>query len=226
MDVLGSLLPKLYSPLQATGRGNQSVYLTAVPPQLALALVGLIGDEAKQLAAPAQAVAEPAEDEVVPVDHSMPSVLQWEDRIAQQIRSEEQIPETEREALITARRGQGLFKRNVRRYETRCRITGVDRVEHLIASHCKPWRDCESNEERLDGENGLLLTPSVDHLFDRGFISFENDGTLLVSPVAHERSLKRMGIPVDEGRNVGSFTSGQRSYLEFHRDSIFLSANL
>jgi hypothetical protein len=64
----------------------------------------------------------------------------------------------------------------VSRIEHACRITGVNRPEHLIASHCKPWRDCESHDERLDGENGLLLTPTVDHLFDRGFISFENDG--------------------------------------------------
>ena len=44
---------------------------------------------------------------------------------------------------------------------------------YLVASHCKPWRDA-TNEERLDDENGLLLTPSVDHLFDRGFIGFED----------------------------------------------------
>ena len=48
--------------------------------------------------------------------------------------------------------------------ERACRITQVNRPEHLIVSHCKPWRDCESNDERLDGENGLLLTPTVDHL--------------------------------------------------------------
>ena len=56
-------------------------------------------------------------------------------------------------------------------------------MEHLIASHVQPWRD-SNNEERLDGENGLLLTPTVDHLFDKGFISFENTGQLIVSPVA------------------------------------------
>jgi predicted restriction endonuclease len=67
-------------------------------------------------------------------------------------------------------------------------------LEHLRASHSKPWRD-SSNEERLDGENGLLLTPSIDHLFDRGFISFRSDGRLLVSPVAHAGSLERMGVP-------------------------------
>ena len=53
---------------------------------------------------------------------------------------------------------------------------------HLVASHCKPWRDA-TNEERVDGENGLLLTPSIDHLFDRGFIGFEDNGRLIISPV-------------------------------------------
>ena len=114
----------------------------------------------------------------------------------------------------------------MQRYEKRCRITGVDRIEHLIASHYKPWRDCESNEEQLDRENGLLLTPTVDHLFDRGFISFENAGTLLVLPIAHEESLRRMRMPVDEVRNVGGFTEGQKRYLEFHRESLFLSARI
>ena len=59
--------------------------------------------------------------------------------------------------------------------ERRRRITVVENPIHLVASHSKPWRD-SSNEERLDGENGLLLTPSVDHLFDRRFIGFEDSG--------------------------------------------------
>jgi predicted restriction endonuclease len=80
--------------------------------------------------------------------------------------------------------------------EERCRITGVTNAVHLIASHCKPWRD-STNEERLNGENGLLLTPSIDHLFDRGFIGFEDNGELIVSPVAHKPSLRRMGIETD-----------------------------
>lgn len=76
------------------------------------------------------------------------------------------IPLTEREALIRARRGQGLFKERVMLVERRCRITGVENPVHLRASHCKPWRDSD-NTERLNGENGLLLTPSIDHLFSR-----------------------------------------------------------
>jgi putative restriction endonuclease len=106
--------------------------------------------------------------------------------------------------------------------EQRCRITRVDNPVHLRASHCKPWRDA-TNEERLDGENGLLLTPSIDHLFDRGFISFDADGALIISPVAHLPSLKRMGVPHIDFR-AGGFSSGQRRFLEYHRDAVLLRA--
>lgn len=132
-------------------------------------------------------------------------------------------PETDRETLIIARRGQGLYKQRVMQIESRCRITQVDNPAHLRASHCKPWRDSD-NEERLDGENGLLLTPTIDHLFDRGFISFENTGQLIVSPVAHRPSLNRMGILTDQVVNVGAFSQGQRCYLDYHRSSVFLQA--
>jgi hypothetical protein len=74
------------------------------------------------------------------------------------------------------------------------------------------------------GENGLLLTPSIDHLFDRGFIGFEDNGTLIVSPVAHRPSLERMGIETRAVVDVGGFTEGQRSFLDFHRNSVLLRA--
>jgi predicted restriction endonuclease len=96
-------------------------------------------------------------------------------------------------------------------------------MEHLIASHVQPWRDC-SNEQRLDGENGLLLTPTVDHLFDKGFISFEDSGQLIVSPVADQRSLNHMGIETEGRVNVGAFSQGQRRYLDFHRENVLRMA--
>jgi len=133
------------------------------------------------------------------------------------------IPRTEKTALVKSRRGQGLYRQRVKAIERACRITHVDNPDHLIASHCKPWRHC-SNEERLDGENGLRLTPSIDHLFDRGFISFEDSGRLLVSPVADQTSLAKMAIEINETVNVGVFSSGQREYLDFHRNDIFLES--
>ena len=99
----------------------------------------------------------------------------------------------------------------------------MENISHLVASHCKPWRD-SNNEERLNGENGLLLTPSIDHLFDRGFIGFEDNGRLIISPVAHRPSLELMGIDVSSNVNVGSFSSGQKSFLDFHRSSVLLQS--
>ena len=218
IELLKGLLPSRYSPLQESGNGIQSIYLTELPPALATVLIGLIGKEASMLS-----------------DRSAESLLQrpmqienadleiWEHHIEANIESDSGIPDTEREALIIARRGQGLFKQRVMEIESRCRITGVTNPIHLRASHCKPWRDSD-NQERLNGENGLLLTPTIDHLFDRGFISFEDSGVLIVSPVAHAPSLNRMGVETNRIVNVGIFTEGQKQFLDYHRESVLLQA--
>ncbi|MEJ8568622.1 HNH endonuclease [Elongatibacter sediminis] len=224
MHLLRRVLPERYSPLQASGRGNQGVYLTAVRDNLARVLVELIGTEAHHLVASVRSGLL-VENEAGTRDVAVGQV-EWEEHLSAQIRNDESVPETEREAIIVARRGQGKFKEAVMQQERRCRITGVDRIEHLRASHIKPWRDCEDHRQRLDGSNGLLLTPSIDHLFDRGFISFENNGELLVSPVAHSQSLQRMGIDTTRVVNVGQFGDDQRAYMEFHRDQVFLQAKV
>jgi predicted restriction endonuclease len=122
-----------------------------------------------------------------------------------------------------ARRGQGVFKKRVALQETHCRITEVNEISHLRASHIKPWRYCEDHTEKLNGNNGLLLTPTVDHLFDRGFISFESAGGILVSPIVESSSLSRMGIDLSIKDNVGTFNEEQQYFLEYHRKEVFLS---
>ena len=215
MELLRPLLPTKYSPLLPNGRGSQSIYLTELDRRLALALADLASKEAAAYAR-AEMVAEP--------ELLTPSaeLVNWERHLQLEIESDAALTSTEKESIVLARRGQGLFRQRVQQIETRCRITLVDRPEHLRASHCKPWRDA-TNDERLNGENGLLLTPSIDHLFDRGFISFKGDGRLLISPVAHIPSLERMGVPLALDLNVGSFTFYQQNFLEFHRDRVFLS---
>jgi len=214
MDILRPLLPERYSPLQPNGNGLQSVYLTELPAHLAEVLMGLIGQEVEPLA-----VAAKSKKPIVTDDLDY-----WERNLERQVANDTSVPQTDRQAIIRARRGQGLFKDRVSQIESRCRITGVQNPVHLVASHCKPWRD-STNEERLNGENGLLLTPSIDHLFDRGFIGFENNGSLIISPVAHSPSLERMGINVKDMVNVGGFTTGQKAFLEFHRNAVLLQAN-
>ena len=80
-----------------------------------------------------------------------------------------------------------------------------------------------TSRERLDGANGLLLTPDVDLLFDRGFISFEDQGTVLVSPRLRLADLARLGLRGLTARNVRPFADRQAGYLSWHRQWVFLS---
>jgi hypothetical protein len=218
IERLRPLLPNRYSPLLANGKGVQSIYLTAIPDTLALTLADLLGAEIAMLARTEAVFDRP--EAVLSAE-----TLLWEEHLQKRIEEDKALDATEKQALVMARRGQGLFRQRVARIEVRCRITGVDHPEHLRASHCKPWRD-STNAERLDRNNGLMLTPSMDHLFDRGFVSFENEGRVLVSPVAHRPSLRRMGLDVDQALDVGRFTPEQGRYLEFHRDAVFLRAQV
>jgi putative restriction endonuclease len=215
MGSIGKFLPDKYAPLQQTGAGKE-LYLTLLPQPLAEELINLVGREARTIVQSRRVNDE--EDRPIAV-----GLVEWEEHQLQVVSNDLTVPETTRSAIVLARRGQGLFKQNVLKVERHCRVTKVDKVEHLRASHCKPWRD-SSNHERLNGENGLLLTPSIDHLFDRGFIGFKDNGDLLVSPVAHHESLRKMGVAVDTKVNVGSFSDGQKQFLDFHREFVFLES--
>lgn len=124
----------------------------------------------------------------------------------------------EKEMVVKARRGQGIFRRNVRVVEKSCRVTGISQVRHLRASHIKPWRD-SNDKEKIDGFNGLLLAPHVDHLFDAGWITFADDGKMICSPQLKDSILEAWNIT--KNLEVGSFTKEQRGYLKYHRETVF-----
>jgi len=222
INTLRELLPEKYSPLQLTGDGLQGVYLTRLTDALFGAIAALVGAELQVFIGGIRDV-NPTIRDITREQEEAERIL--EDLETGRISADRTLADTQREALVKARIGQGLFKKNVAVIEKFCRITKVDRVEHLVAGHTKPWRKC-SNDERLDGENGFLLTPTIDHLFDRGFISFENDGFLIVSPVAHAESLRKMGVRASEKVNVGQFTSGQKRFLDFHRENVLKVARV
>jgi len=125
---------------------------------------------------------------------------------------------TFKEQLVKARRGQGVFRSNVLLSENECRVTGVSDAKHLRASHIKPWRDA-SNSERLNGANGLLLSPHIDHLFDQGYISFSSSQQLWVVPDVRANLLDKWGI--DSSTKVGEFNCEQQAFLDYHRTNIF-----
>jgi hypothetical protein len=214
------LLPKRHSPIQANGHGNQGAYLAEISHDLAKRLLELADPLLLGLIS-SSVVKEDSESTIAD-----PVVLtEWEDALQARIAANGAIPETTRKALIQARRGQGKFKVNVAQFEHECRITHVGNPTHLIASHIKPWRE-SNDDERLAGGNGFLLTPSIDHLFDRGFISFGDAGEVLISPVADTDSLSRMGVLCDRPLFAGRFNTDQRHFLDYHRKEIFLKSAL
>jgi hypothetical protein len=212
LEEIRPTLPEKYSPLNAkTGDGLQSVYLASVPQAMADLLISKLGARDQEFLGNTQPSAN-SEQERIDVQ---------EDEIQAAIEQDTSIDKTEIEATIKARKGQGRYRRNLELIEAACRVTRVTDKRLLRASHIKPWRLCEDNYERLDGNNGLLLSPSIDLLFDHGYISFDDDGRLLVSTRISTDQLTAIGVPTEEEFNAGEFSKAQRVYLSFHRRNVF-----
>ncbi len=193
-------LPEKYSPLNDQGGGNQGAYLSEISEDFADYLL-------EQLALAGNRVS------VEEIAGSARSAEIQEARSELEIIRDPQLTETERLNLVASRVGQGIFRKNVLRLHPTCLLTGIDNPDFLIASHIKPWRLCD-NRERLDPHNGLMLTPNADRLFDRGLISFSDEGVLLISDKLPPGILNQLGIP---NRKVLEFTEKQALYLAFHR---------
>ncbi|WP_295120816.1 HNH endonuclease [uncultured Chitinophaga sp.] len=195
------LLPTKHSPIQANGNGNQGVYLAEIGIDLGSKLLSLIEIDNYGIG------------EVI---HDIDTRLK--ERLQERDIENAPIPVTQKRQLVLSRVGQGLFRMNVQKIESKCRVTGLSDKRLLIASHIKPWR-VSSNKERLDGNNGLLLSPHIDKLFDKGWISFSEEGGLLVCKNKIRPILNTWSI--DANMFVGTFTYQQKAYLEYHRAEIF-----
>lgn len=202
ISILRPLLPEKHSPLRFDGKGNE-MYLALLSEALAETLLGLCDGHNEVQGCTSTLVLG-----------DLPSI---DDEI-QAIQNRGDIAPTQKLQLINARRGQGLFRANLCQIEHQCRVTGLDDSRHLIASHIKPWKSSD-DFERTDGHNGLLLAPHIDHLFDKGFISFRDSGQMLVSPKTNPRIFDKWNLP--QSINVGSFSMDQKIYLQYHNDVVF-----
>ena len=125
---------------------------------------------------------------------------------------------TERVAVATSRRGQGVFRDGLFRLWQGCAVTGYERPSILIASHIKPWKNANDNE-RLNSLNGLLLQPNLDKLFDKGFVTFANDGSMIKSRYLQCTELEKLGVNRDA--KLRRIFEGMEQFLEYHRDVEF-----
>lgn len=127
---------------------------------------------------------------------------------------------TEAERLVIQRVGQDIFRQGLLDYwEGRCAITGLAVPELLRASHIKPWAACETDAERLDVYNGLLLAPNLDAAFDQGFITVSDSGEVIVSPALDANARQVLGL--ETPTSVQASLDGHRGYLRWHRERMF-----
>jgi putative restriction endonuclease len=198
MDVIAPELPGKHSPLRASGTGNQA-YLFEISANLGKLLLEL--SNAPELEMEVTSLADLTFDEE-----------------EQSLISDATLSETVKATLVQARRGQGQFRKRVHLVEIGCRVTQVTAEKLLVASHIKPWKD-SNNEERMSGNNGLFLSPHIDALFDKGYITFSTQGEMLVSPQLEQDVLTRWKI--NPSKSVGKFNEEQKYFLDFHNRERF-----
>lgn len=201
IDTIGPLLPTRYSPIQRNGHGNQGCYLAGISEALGHILLAMLGIDSRPEFAAQLFVAEPE-----------PKIEVLDDLHA--IDRDRTLLETQKLQLSKARIGQGLFRKCVMLVDPSCRVTGVRDSRLLVASHIKPWRD-STNAERINGYNGIMLSPHVDALFDDRLISFEDDGQMLVHRSLNDDVLERWSI--SKTMRVEPFRSEQSFFLKHHR---------
>ncbi|MBR1521427.1 MAG: HNH endonuclease [Bacteroidaceae bacterium] len=129
------------------------------------------------------------------------------------------LSKTEKDAIIKARVGQGLFRQKLIEYWRGCSVTQCHTYPLLMASHIRPWRKSD-NTQRLDVFNGLLLTPNIDKLFDKGYISFDKKGRMIYSDLLPVSD--RIILGVDSAMRLQQMEDGHLPYLQYHRDNCLL----
>lgn len=147
------------------------------------------------------------------------------ERYAQAVQEIEQAGPSATEALRLSKQrvGQDIFRKALMEYwGESCALTGITLPCLLKASHIMPWADCESDHERLDVFNGLLLCSHYDSLFDAGYISFSDDGKMLLAPSLEAQELLWSMSSVDGALKLRWISVHHAKFLLYHRENVFL----
>lgn len=138
----------------------------------------------------------------------------------QKIEKLDETKKKEKETIVRTRVNQSEFRKNLIEYwGGKCAVTGCESTEILIASHIKPWRDCELNSESVSVYNGLLLTPNLDALFDAGYISFDDNGSIIISSRISDKDLEILGVP--NNMKLRYVDAEHKKFLKYHRENVF-----
>ena len=183
-------VPKLF----AQNKSVSQKYMVKLPSAAGVFLLGLVGDD----------------------------TLNIQDSIASNSTrgSNQKAPEGyDKEVTAKARVGQGKFRQDVMAlWSDTCAVTGLDIKMLLTASHILPWQ-LSNPHQKVDKFNGLALSPNIDKLFDKGFISFDDKGKILVKSSLSADTLKAVGV--DKQMAIKNLTKEHLAYLKEHREIFY-----
>jgi predicted restriction endonuclease len=130
------------------------------------------------------------------------------------------LDQTQIRREVEQRIGQSIYRTHMLSYwGGECALTGIRDTDLLIASHAKPWKDCVSAEERLSVFNGFLLEARYDRLFDQGFITFADNGTIIVSEQLKISSRQLLGIEPD--MQLRWIRDEHLPFLHWHQEHVY-----
>ena len=195
-DEIQHLFPQKYSPLNGQGGGNQGCYLAEISEQIFLTLMQYSLEKNPILFSTIQK-----------------NLATTSSALRRQI--------TEVKRTVSQRIGQLQFRNRVIKLEGACPITGVASPAFLRASHIKPWRACETAEERLDPQNGLALAPHIDQLFDQGYITFDTSGSLILSDECPPMIPIQWGFEEKISQSLIEVNSKRKKYINYHNRHVF-----
>lgn len=137
------------------------------------------------------------------------------------VKNDTTLTTTEKEIIVKARRGQGTYRdKLIKKYNHSCIMTKVTLSQVLVASHIKPWAICD-NKERIDVNNGLLLSATYDRLFDSGLITFDKTGKLKISKLISKDNAKKLDIKSGTKYDI-KYCQQMSKYLDYHNNVIFV----
>jgi len=142
-------------------------------------------------------------------------------RQLEEIKNDDTISEIVKDTISKARIGQGKYREKLLENCPICPITLVSDERLLISSHIKPWSKSDNNE-KVDPMNGFMFTPTYDKLFDIGFMTFDDDGKMIVSNWVSKMTQNKLGIYSGKTTSIHQYLTTERiKYLQYHRENIF-----
>ncbi len=152
------------------------------------------------------------------IDEGLFALMQYDEN---SLVLDDDITDTEIPTVVKIRKGQNKFRNKLlKELKPKCPVTQISDKRLLIASHIKPWAFSD-NTERLDINNGFILSSIIDRLFDEGLITFSLRKEIIVSNSLSDKNIERIGIQNKQIVNNLPII-GRESYLEYHQNKVFL----